>query len=293
MIDLHMHTNNSDGTDTTYELLKKAESLKLEIISITDHDCCQAYYDIKKDNLLDEYNGKIIIGCEFSTSYNQQFIEILGYGFDVENIVSFLKEHYDPLKLSINDKKLYQQLLTNLNQLDFKYDESNFKSYKWFSEKAIYKELIQYETNNEKLKHLGITCFSHFFRRGLANKKSPLFLDYYKYRPTLKQVLDIIHDNGGIAFLAHPYQYNVDNMDTFLNNLYKEYNIDGIECYHTTFSKKQSDYLLKFSQMNHLLISGGSDYHGNNKKLHEMGSGNGNLRLTQDIIKNWPIKYYN
>ena len=51
MIDLHMHTINSDGSDTTEELLKKCEKLELEYISITDHDTCEAYNDMKNINV--------------------------------------------------------------------------------------------------------------------------------------------------------------------------------------------------------------------------------------------------
>lgn len=60
MIDLHMHTNNSDGSDTTEELIKKAEKLQLKYISITDHDNCQAHEEIREQNLDKLFSGKII-----------------------------------------------------------------------------------------------------------------------------------------------------------------------------------------------------------------------------------------
>ena len=47
MIDMHIHTNNSDGTDSVKELLEKAENLKLKYISITDHDTCKSYEELK------------------------------------------------------------------------------------------------------------------------------------------------------------------------------------------------------------------------------------------------------
>lgn len=60
MIDLHIHTDNSDGTDTVEELLKKAQNLKLEYISITDHDTCKAYEKLKEIDISKIFYGKII-----------------------------------------------------------------------------------------------------------------------------------------------------------------------------------------------------------------------------------------
>ena len=60
MIDLHIHTNNSDGTDSVEELLKKAEELKLEYISITDHDTCESFNELKKLDINKIFSGKII-----------------------------------------------------------------------------------------------------------------------------------------------------------------------------------------------------------------------------------------
>ena len=60
MIDLHIHTNNSDGTDSVEELLKKAQELKLDYISITDHDTCKAYNKLKEMNVPEIFSGKII-----------------------------------------------------------------------------------------------------------------------------------------------------------------------------------------------------------------------------------------
>ena len=58
MIDLHMHTNNSDGSDTVIELLKKAEENNLELISITDHNTVKAYFELEKINIKDYFSRK-------------------------------------------------------------------------------------------------------------------------------------------------------------------------------------------------------------------------------------------
>ena len=91
MIDLHMHTTYSDGTDTVKELLEKAEFLGLEVISITDHNTCKAYFEMEKFNVKEIYHGNIIVGCEFTTSFDNRLIEVLGYGFDYKGVNKYSK----------------------------------------------------------------------------------------------------------------------------------------------------------------------------------------------------------
>ena len=85
--DLHMHTNHSDGTDTVEELLKNAENSNLEIISITDHDSIDAYYELKKyPEIRKLYKGIIITGTELKTYFDDISIEVLAYGCDYEKL---------------------------------------------------------------------------------------------------------------------------------------------------------------------------------------------------------------
>ena len=80
MIDLHWHTTNSDGTDITIQLLKKAQEKGITLLSITDHDTTKAYFDIDNININEYYNGKIITGIEINCVFNNIKIELLGYG---------------------------------------------------------------------------------------------------------------------------------------------------------------------------------------------------------------------
>lgn len=81
MIDLHIHTSYSDGTDSVRELLENAERKKLEVISITDHDQIGAYVELEQNpDLRKIYNGEIIIGSELKTFYRDVSIEVLAYG---------------------------------------------------------------------------------------------------------------------------------------------------------------------------------------------------------------------
>lgn len=84
MIDLHIHSKYSDGTDSVVEILEKAQKRNLEYISITDHNTCSAYQELKNIEVKKYYKGKIITGIELNTIVLDIPIEILGYDIDVK-----------------------------------------------------------------------------------------------------------------------------------------------------------------------------------------------------------------
>ncbi len=87
MIDLHMHTTYSDGTDTVDMLLENAEKNNLEVISITDHNSIDAYIELENNQeIRNKFHGKIIIGSEIKCIYDNMNIEVLAYGIDYHNI---------------------------------------------------------------------------------------------------------------------------------------------------------------------------------------------------------------
>ena len=94
MIDMHIHTNNSDGTDSVKELLEKAENLKLKYISITDHDTCRSYDELKNTDYINVFSGTIIKGIEMKVFYNGGTIEVLGYKINTEIMSQWLNDFY-------------------------------------------------------------------------------------------------------------------------------------------------------------------------------------------------------
>ena len=101
MIDLHIHTTYSDGADTLVEVLKKAEKLKLDYISITDHDNCYVYDELKRMDVSKYYTGNIIPGIEIKCSYKGRLIEVLGYKIDTDEMSEWVKEFYKDKTKSI------------------------------------------------------------------------------------------------------------------------------------------------------------------------------------------------
>ena len=91
-IDLHTHTNYSDGTATVEETLTLAEGLGLSVLSVTDHNTVNAYDELFRKRHL--FSGKLLPGVELSTTFRNELIEILGYGIDVERIKPLIAENY-------------------------------------------------------------------------------------------------------------------------------------------------------------------------------------------------------
>ena len=114
-------------------------------------------------------------------------------------------------------------------------------------------------------------------------------MDSSDLRPSVYEIVEAIHDANGLAFLAHPFQYQIDDLGEFLDSVVKECKLDGIECYYTTFTSEQSNYLMNYALSRKLYISGGSDYHGKKRVNHNLGIGSGNLRIESKIIKEWNI----
>lgn len=296
MIDLHTHTNNSDGTKTPLELLKEANDKNLEVLSITDHNTCKSYEDLENINISEVYKGKIIVGCEFTSTFDERLIEILGYGFNYKDVQEYLNQRYDEKVGTRNVQILFNRLKDLFDKYNIKYNLDNLhypKKDNDFFEKSFYDEFMKYPQNKEIIKEDIFNSFSDFFRKGLTNPKSKMYIRAVEFKPSVKEIIDVIHKSGGKAFLAHPFQYKFNDTEEFLNKLYDKNAFDGIECFYTTFSKEQSAYLVEFAKKRKLLISGGSDYHGTNKVNHELGIGNNNLNIDKKIIENWEINYFN
>ncbi len=290
MIDLHIHTTYSDGTDNLREILEKCEELKLDIISITDHDTCLAYKELKNESTRKLFSGKIINGIEITSTYKNNRIDVLAYNFDNIDLINdyFMKVSNIDWKPIYKEERL--KLLEKFNKLNLKYDES-FKHNLYFVtyETKLYKSLLD---NNPNLKEvLGdeyCDVDTMFFRKCISNSESKFFINYNKYRPSLKETIDLIHENNGLLFLAHPFNYHLDNVKDFINNLYNEHNLDGIEVAHSYNTEEEIKYLNKFANERKLLKSGGSDYHGTLRGEISLGYlYASDSKIENKLIENW------
>ena len=287
MIDLHMHTTNSDGSDTPEELLKKCQELELEYISITDHDTCKSYNDLKDIDATKIFKGKIIPGCELTTNYKGRTIEILGYGINPDVINEWKSKFYTEEKRQERINYCKNELIEKLGKLGIYIDKETLDTDCSY-DRAVYRKLLVKKEEHEKILGKGILDNLRFlFRNCISNPDNPLFVDVAKFRPTPKEITDLIHKAGGKAFLAHPYQYSFDNTLDMITNLRKECDLDGVEAFHSTFTVDQIIEMQEYAKKNNLYISGGSDYHGTVKPEINLKTGCNNLHISKNILQWW------
>lgn len=291
MIDLHMHTNNSDGSDSVEELLKKAENLKLEYISITDHETCNAYNTLKELDYKKIYSGKIIPGIEIKCSYLKRNIEILGYKIDTDKMNEWMKQFYkgkerDKLQIKyfnlLYDKcKKWGITLTSKDEIIWN-PNTDWASF------TIYTDLKNHEENKELVPEDLWNNFRTFSKKYCGNPEHILYIDKSGDYPSLEEAINAVRKCGGLVFLPHPFIYKwVEDKKQFVNNLLESYKFDGVECFHSELTDEEMQYLNKLCDVKKLFKSGGSDYHGMNKKDLNMAVGFGNLNISKDLIQDW------
>jgi hypothetical protein len=287
MIDLHMHTNYSDGTCTVRELLEEAQKKKLECISITDHDTCLSYDDLRDENIRKLFKGKMICGCELKSIVEGTVIEILGYNVDPNMInreITKLEPTYEQINLhevdvllEIIKKKGYQLDMQNIH----------FNPKNESGQTAIIEELLSHPENSKFKEETNYQDPFIFYREHMSNPSSSYFVDNSGLIPTPDKVIELIREAGGLAFIPHTFIYGENSMKVF-HALTDTRKVDGIECYYSKFTKEQTEFLLKFCRENHYYISGGSDYHGTYKPNISMATGtNYNLNIPFEITKPW------
>lgn len=288
MIDLHMHTVYSDGTDTVEEILKKAQDSNLEIISITDHNSVEAYFEMEKNPELKKiFKGKIIVGTELKTTYNKINIELLAYGIDYKKI-NIVEENQDKVQKDILE--YYKNVGKELG-LEFSENICTIPGdgTKQFAANVFAEEILKYDDNKEIISKIGKKFeIKTFYRIHESNPDSPFYYDTSIYYKDINEVIEDIHNAGGLAFLAHGYEYPFIDKDKVIEEILKITKIDGAECEYPTFTEQQRTYIKELCNKYHKFMSGGTDYHAKNKPNIKLGTGiNNNINISTELVENW------
>lgn len=291
MIDLHIHTTYSDGADTLIEVLKKAENLKLEYISITDHDTCKAYNELSNIDVSKYYTGKIIPGVEIKCAYGNRLIEVLGYKINWNIINEYMDRFHEINSREKLQQKYFDILYERCAKMGIILSEKRnieFCPKRDWASVAIYKEIKSHEENKNKVPEDFWNEFIVFSKKYCGNPDYELFIDKSKDYLSVQDAVNLIKKAGGLVFLPHIYIYKwAEDKNKLLDDIISKYDIDGIECMHSEFNQEQIDYLLEYTQRKDLLRSGGSDYHGKNKENIKMAVGKGNLKIMSSLITEW------
>lgn len=288
MIDLHTHTTHSDGTWSVAELLKRAQNHKIKILSITDHDSVDAYYELKKLDISSYFEGKIITGCEFNCVFDGFKIELLGYDFDLPSVNSWICKNYGKNSTKSNLQKEFNDLVKLCKKNGIKLRKSiDYNPEKEYPGDKIYSEILKNIENKKFYVKKGWENKGNFFRSYTNNKNFPLFINMLKYLPDAAEVSNIIKAAGGKVFVAHIFLYDLNDFWGYLDKLVKFNIIDGVEVWHSCFSVEQMELLKLFCYNNNLLMSCGSDAHGEKNPERKLGLEGLNLKVDFESVKNW------
>ena len=285
MIDLHTHTNYSDGTWNLKKILEEAEKSKIEVLSITDHDTIKAYKELDKMEYKQIYQGQIMTGIEFSTVHNGVFFHLLTYDFDHKKIADWVHNNYETKKPNL--KAEFEYMLESCKKNNIKIDDLEYDASKGWPIDIIYPEIKKHEENRKYFKEEEWNNIDIFFNSCVTSKDFPVFVDFSIHYPSADDIVKEVKKAGGKLFVAHPFRYKLEDTIGFLENLKNDKIIDGVEVYHSTHTEDQVSTLKKYCENNNLLMSGGTDCHGEKKADRKIGRGYGNMNISKKILENW------
>lgn len=263
MVDLHIHTKFSDGTDSIEELIDKLIKKGITYFSITDHDGIGGVaYLLKDDVLLEKLKKHNIMfenGVEFSSIIGDNKIHLLGYDFllneDMLDIVAIGQEkRLHKFNLRIDAMK---------EQFGMEFKPETLKELREMCD-FVGKPILARYMQKDGLCDDYDLCFTKYLNK--------LEVPAYEVRVDANLVVPAIISSGGVCVWAHPYggigepRITIEKVEEIIN-LLLPLGLKGLECYYNMYTKKEIDDLVKLAKKYNLRISAGSDYHGKNKKV--------------------------
>ncbi|ATW27344.1 PHP domain-containing protein [Candidatus Formimonas warabiya] len=286
-IDLHIHTRESDGTDTPEQLISNARELGLDFLSITDHNVISAYDRLRHSKELRAFSGRIITGVEFCATFGSLLVEILGYGFDLSQMQKYIDLRFHPQEMEQKEKEIFALIKEELQKRGFKLDP-DLEYVAPFATEAFEKELWKYPENLKRFPE-ELVKYPEMLYRYMNDPHCVLYM-FDSYFPPCGEVVAAIQEAGGLAFLAHPFTYLVTDHRKMVEEISAESALDGLEVFYALHAPENINLLLDIARRHGLYVSGGSDYHGKNKPHIRLGAGLGDLSVPEDLINLWADK---
>ena len=268
MIDLHSHTNESDGTYSPSQLVEEARRTGVSILGITDHDTFAGYDQAVP--LAQAAGVEIMCGIELSTKLHGRSAHLLGY-FISEDAPKEFRAWVLDMQAARRDRNI--RLVARLQELG-----------------------IDITLEEAEARGRGLTGRPHFAKilleKGYVATLQQAFDEYldesakgyvYRREPQFAQAVARIRKAGGIASLAHPVRVWGD-VPALLPQLCAA-GLNAIEVYHSDHRPEDAEHYLAVAKRLGLAITGGSDFHGANKPKIALGTGiRGNLSIPYQIL---------
>lgn len=251
--DLHLHTQFSDGTFTPEELVLHAQQHGLACIALTDHDtvegCARAAAACAKVKM------EFITGAELTAEHKDIEVHIIGYFLDTESRA--LLERIAQFQ-AVRQRRIHE-MVAALNKLgvplkvEAVFALANCKSPgRPHVARALVKERLIGNLDE---------AFEKYLKKG-----RPAWVP--KTKMSALESIELIHQAGGLAVMAHPGLNRTDEIIPVLVDA----GLDGIECFHTKHSTVMSERYLEIAEKYRLLVTGGSDCHGYSKNKPLIGT---------------------
>jgi len=269
LIDLHAHTNESDGSLPPAKLIEAAVDDGVTVLAITDHDTLAGH-----DLALPAARAaglELVCGIELSTKLHGRSAHLLGY-FPASGPTEEFRNWVRSQQQARKDRNI--RLVARLRELGFDIT------------------LAEAEARGR-----GMTGRPHFaaimLEKGYVRTYRQAFDDYldesakayvYRQEPQFAEGIAVVRSAGGIASLAHPTRVSGD-VAAMMPELWAA-GLNAIEAYHSDHSQRETEFFADLARRHGLLVTGGSDFHGETVKPGvKLGSGyQGNLRVPPEIM---------
>lgn len=252
--DLHIHSNNSDGSDSIKELANVVIKSGLDVFALTDHDTVEGCEEMLK---LVPSSIKFIPSVELTCKADFVKCHILGYNCDYKNktLLELIEKGKVLRKNKLETRIKYLKDAWNINMTQEELD--------WlYSRKSVVKTHLANIIVNRGLAKNNLEAMDKYLEGCKAGDT----------RFTGDEAVNAIISSGGIPVWAHPLGGEGEihiSEDEFYKRfeVMKSIGIRGLECHYSRYDKKEAEFLVKVAKDNGLFITGGSDYHGSNKDI--------------------------
>lgn len=278
MIDLHVHSCRSDGTLTPTELVDYAMEKGLKAFALTDHDTVDGLeeaisYAQKLAAQGKENVPEVIPGIELSTDLEGRDVHIVGLYIDYKSpaFVAYIKEFVE--SRDNRNRKMCDKMQEF--GIDITYDALIEEFGDAVITRAHYAKWL--------LEHGYVKSKSEAFDRYIGDH-APCFISREKVTP--EKAIELILSCDGIPVFAHPILCRFS--DSRLEDLvahYKEAGLMGIEAVYSTYVPAEERQIRALADKYHLLLSGGSDFHGTNKDGIDLAVGRGKLYVDDSLLE--------
>jgi len=252
MIDLHAHTTASDGSCTPTELVRLAKSTGLRAVAVTDHDTVDGVHEAAGAG---EAEGvEVVPGIEISVDYPQGEFHLLGYYVDFRN-------------------EAFRARIRYLQENRFNRNEVMLRKMREAGLEVSMEEVVEESGGGQigrphmaraLLKKGYVSSVQDAFDRYLADGK-PLHVPKVKLDPA--EAIDLVHQAGGVAVVAHPKYMEYPTEQELAAELARlqGLGLDGLECYYSQHTEAETAQYLALARQFGFLVTGGSDFHGVSK----------------------------